>query len=174
MKRFTIGLPNESVNNSGSIKNRILERIKDIYPFFKWNVGGDKEFDLQYAGPKDRLIFDFGNDRPRFFAWNRRFWNPFNTMKDVPTSTEHYTANELNKALLKLHKYAKQYNNYFDDNGYDYITANGEPVRIYQTFIQIGDHIFPFKGYNLKSYKKETPYIINVILNIVNNVEITA
>lgn len=173
MKRITIGLPNTSVDNNGSFKNDILNKIADTFPFFKWDMDDNKETDLRYAGPCDRLIFDFDN-HPKFYAFNRRFWNPFNLFK-TPKIVEHYTYSDLNRAMYKLHKYAEQYQDYLNDPGYDYINEFGEPVRIYKHFIQIGDTIIPFKNYGayfLSPKKKETQKIMNTIINIVNNIDI--
>lgn len=174
MKQFTIGLPNAHVDNNGSFKNAILNKIADTFPFFKWDMNNDKEFDLQYAGPSDRLIFDFNYEKPKFYAFNRRFWNPFNAFK-TKKSVEHYNYTDLNRAMYKLHKYAEEYNDYLNDPGYDYINEYGEPVRIYKHFIQIGDTIIPFKNYGayfLTPKKKETQKIMNTIINIVINIEL--
>lgn len=176
MKRYTLGIPNSLVDNTNSFKKSILNKIADTFPFFKWDMNGDKTYDLQYAGPCDRLIFDLDLEKPKFYAFNRRFWSPFNPIKtENLDSVKHYSYYDIQKAMHKLHKYAKFYQDYLNDRGYDYITETGDPVRIYQNFIQIGDHIIPFKNYGayfLTPKKEETTYITNVIMNIVNNTKI--
>lgn len=182
MKRFTIGLPNFSIDNKGTFKNKILNKVAEQFPFFNWNKNDDEPvYNIEHAGPSDRLVFEIGNfdEKPQFYAFNRRFWNPIKTNPlyyngKKLTEVEHYSIADLHRAMYKLHKYAEAYNDYLKDPGYDYVTEYGEPVRIYQNFIQIGDHIIPFKGYNTyflnptKTVKKD----INIIMNIVNNIEI--
>ena len=175
MKTYTIGLPNTYIDNKGSFKKYILNSVAEQFPFFKWNQNEEeKDFNLRYAGPTDRLIFNFDNKEPKFFAFNKSFWNPFkkyNTLKN----TEHYSSLDLAKAMHKLRKYAKQYDDYLNDPGYDYINEFGQPVRIYQNFIQIGDTIIPFKNHGFYSFspkKEENTKIINIIMNIYNNIEI--
>lgn len=176
MKTFTIGLPNKHVDNKGTFKTNILKAIAEQFPFFKWNQNEDeKDFNLRYVGPSDRLIFDFTDNKPKFYAFNKRFWNPFKTYKTNTDNTEHYTPYDLTIAMHKLRKYAAQYNDYLKDPGYDYLTEEGLPVRIYQNFIQIGDHIIPFKNHGFYSFspkKKEDTKIVNIIMNIYNNIEI--
>lgn len=171
MKTFTIGLPNKFNDNNGSIKNYILNTVAEQFPFFKWNTNNEKVYDIQYAGPSDKLVFEFGKE-PYFYALNRKFWNPFIKPSN---NTENYTPYEVAKAMHNLRKYAEQYNDYLRDPGYDYLTLDGKPVRIYQKFIQIGDNIIPFKKHGFYSFspkKEENIKITNIIMNIYNNIEI--
>lgn len=183
MKRFTIGLPNTNVDKKGTFKANILKAIAEQFPFFKWNKNdNDKTHSIEYAGPTDRLIFDLNNFKnQRFYAFNKQFWNPFNVNDELYynskplTECKHYSPAELSIAMYKLHKYAEEYNSYLQDPGYDFINEFGEPVRIYKDFIQIGDHIIPFKSYNcyFANNTKTTKQDINIILNIVKNINIT-
>lgn len=172
MKTFTIGLPNNFDDNKGSIKNYILKTIAEQFPFFKWNQNkNEKYFNLQYAGPSDHLAFEIGEE-PKFYALNKRFWNPFIKR---PNTTTNYSAYDVAKAMRKLREYAEQYNDYLKDPGYDFINQYGEPVRIYHNFIQIGDNIIPFKKHGFYSFspkKEENIKITNIIMNIYNNIEI--
>lgn len=177
MKTYTIGLPNSYNDSTGSVKNYILNTIAEQFPFFKWNTNEEeKDFNICYAGPTDRLVFNFNKEKPKFFAFNKRFWNPFKKY-DTFENTEHYSSFDVAKAMRKLRKYAKLYNEYLADPGYDYLTESGEPVRIYKDFIQIGNTIIPFKKYGFYSFspkKEENLKITNIIMNIYNNVEINA
>lgn len=171
MKTFTIGLPKYNNDNKGSIKNYILKSVAEQFPFFKWNLNENEKYNnISYAGPADRLIFDFNTGSPKFYALNKRFWNPFS--KHVDDNAENYSSLDLMRAMIKLRKYADQYNDYLSDPGYDYINQFGQPVRIYQNFIQIGDHIIPFKGYGMFLDKKKENKYINIIMNIYNSIDV--
>lgn len=55
---------------------------------------------------------------------------------------------EFDLALKRLAEYAKIMEDYEEDRGYDF-TYMGQPVRIYQKFIQIGYTIIPIDNPSL-------------------------
>lgn len=155
MKSINIILPNKNRDNNGTIKNKILKEIANRYPFFKWHTDEkEPEFSVEYAGPKDILVF--GNPNMHLFALNKRFWDNSKYNKDimeyantlVEQSNRTYDAEtELDIAMFKLKKYAETIKSYEEDKGYDF-TYMGMPCRIYDTFIQIGSNIIPYRGYS--------------------------
>lgn len=61
MKGFTIKLPKQNIDPQGSLKNRILNEVKNRLPFAKWygiHTPEDPEYSISYAGPEDLLCFD--------------------------------------------------------------------------------------------------------------------
>jgi len=60
MKGFTIKLPKQNIDPQGSLKNRILNEVKNRLPFAKWygiHTPEDPEYSISYAGPEDLLCF---------------------------------------------------------------------------------------------------------------------
>lgn len=173
MKTVNIILPNKNYDNNGSIKNKILNEVNKRYPFFKWNMNDNEpEFSVEYAGPRDTLVFDFINSR--FSALNKRFWNPYpneeikhyaNTL--VAQSNRTYDAEtDLDMAMYRLKKYAEFINSYNEDRGYDFVYM-GMPCRIYDKFIQIGSNIIPYDGYstfihNIRNIEKQKKLIATI------------
>ena len=54
MKGFTIKLPKQNIDPQGSLKNRILNEVKNRLPFAKWygiHTPEDPEYSISYAGP---------------------------------------------------------------------------------------------------------------------------
>ena len=52
MKGFTIKLPKQNIDPQGSLKNRILNEVKNRLPFAKWygiHTPEDPEYSISYA-----------------------------------------------------------------------------------------------------------------------------
>lgn len=172
MKQFTLGFPSENVDKNNTFKSKFMKAIAEKFPFAKWhNNENDKLHSVDYIGPKDRLIFTL-DEKPYISAFNRRFWNPqnLNDIKELfyprPYKVKHYDYVDINEAMYTLRKYADEYYDYLRDRGYDYM-LNGQPVRVYQNFVQIGNTIIPFNldNYNFllsPKYKETTNIIINL------------
>lgn len=73
MKGFTIKLPKQNIDPQGSLKNRILNEVKNRLPFAKWygiHTPEDPEYSISYAGPEDLLCFGC-NRNAHFSAFNK-------------------------------------------------------------------------------------------------------
>lgn len=73
MKGFTIRLPKQNIDPQGSLKNRILNEVKNRLPFAKWygiHTPEDPEYSISYAGPEDLLCFGC-NRNAHFSAFNK-------------------------------------------------------------------------------------------------------
>lgn len=179
MKQFTITLPNNKIDNNGSLKARILQAAAEKLPFAKWHGVNTKScplFDVEYAGPKDKLTFGL-NKNAHFAALNKRFWNEGKAFVITPIANKSFNVknynadSELDKALLRIQEYADFLEDKERDPGYDFMFM-GQPVRIYQKFIQIGNNIIPTT--NTAFFKREeNKPIINIIVNISKTKNIT-
>lgn len=182
MKSFTIKLPKQNIDPQGSLKNRILNEVKNRLPFAKWygiHTPEDPEFSVSYAGPEDLLCFGC-NRNAHFSALNKKYYRPEHTHNDycmcpfanrVFKLREYDAISEFDMALKRLSEYAKIIEDSEKDPGYDFI-YNGQPVRIYQKFIQIGYTIIPIDNPSLflNNYRKsDKNNIINIIINISNS-----
>lgn len=188
MTSFTINLPKYNLDNKGTVKNRIMKAIEEKLPFAKWHgihTPERKDLSIAYAGPEDYLGITNFKDNVYFHALNKKFFNPCikcSALCPFAKSTldlNNYDGiTELDLALRKIEKYAKWLAEQEEDPGYDFIYM-GQPVRIYQNFIQIGNAIIPLNDItstlNRFSEKKKNNYI-NIIINIskteiINNFE---
>ena len=78
MKGFTIKLPKQNIDPQGSLKNRILNEVKNRLPFAKWygiHTPEDPEYSVSYAGPEDLLCFGC-NRNAHFSAFNKKYYRP--------------------------------------------------------------------------------------------------
>ena len=78
MKGFTIKLPKQNIDPQGSLKNRILNEVKNRLPFAKWygiHTPEDPEYSISYAGPEDLLCFGC-NRNAHFSAFNKKYYRP--------------------------------------------------------------------------------------------------
>ena len=76
MKGFTIKLPKQNIDPQGSLKNRILNEVKNRLPFAKWygiHTPEDPEYSVSYAGPEDLLCFGC-NRNAHFSAFNKKYY----------------------------------------------------------------------------------------------------
>lgn len=189
MTSFTIQLPEYNLDNNGTVKNRIMNAIQEKLPFAKWHgihTKENPEFSIAYAGPKDYLgITNLGNNA-YFHALNKKFFNPCKKCSccSCPFANDTFALNnydsftEFDLAMRKINKYAEWLKEQEEDPGYDFI-YEGQPVRIYQNFIQIGNLILALNDINssLNRFKKDKKdNIINIIINIskteiINNFE---
>jgi hypothetical protein len=181
MTQFTITLPKQSIDPKGSLKSRILQAAAKKLPFAKWHgidTPSNPLFDVEYAGPKDKLCFGL-NSNAGFSALNKRFWD--NKKEDVyyipflankSSKPKNYNAfDQLDLALKRLQEYADFLEDKERDPGYDFLYF-GQPVRVYQKFIQVGNDIIPTSDLNFFKREEQTP-IINLIVNISNSETIT-
>lgn len=187
MEGFTITLPKQNIDSKGSLKNRILNEVKNRLPFAKWygihTKDEDPEYSVSYAGPEDLLCFGV-NRLAEFSALNKKYYKPTcpcDSCYTCPFANKafklcNYEADtELDMALNRIAKYAKFLENYKKDPGFDFM-YNGQPVRIYQKFIQIGYAIIPIDNPSLylnsiSGANKNTT--INIIINISKSKKIT-
>lgn len=188
MKSFTIQLPHKNIDNNGTVKNRIMKAIQEKLPFAKWHgihTPENEDLSIAYAGPEDYLGITNLKDTVYFHALNKKFFNPCKKCYAYcPFAKEcldlnHYDGlTEFDLAMRKLNRYAEWLAEQEEDPGYDFIYM-GQPVRIYQNFIQIGNTILPLNDItsSLNRFKKEKKdNIINIIINIskteiINNFE---
>lgn len=181
MKSFTIRLPKQNIDNNGSIKNKILNAVANKLPFARWHgihTPETEEESICYAGPGDLLCFGI-HPTVEFSALNKTKWHttPCNKCLSCPFANStipfktYDSTTELDKALIRLQKYADFLDDYERDPGYDFMYM-GLPVRVYQKFIQIGNDIILIS--NMSYFKKkENKPIINIIINISKSEEIT-
>lgn len=188
MTSFTIQLPKYKLDSNGTIKNRIMNAIQEKLPFAKWHgihTPEDKKFSIAYAGPNDYLGVTNFNNHACFYALNKKFFNPCIKYSALcPFAKSELDLNnyngltEFDLAMRKINKYAQWLKEQEEDPGYDFIYM-GQPVRIYQNFIQIGNTILPLNNItsSLNRFKKDKKdNIINIIINvsktkIINNFE---
>lgn len=174
MTQFTITLPNNKIDATGSLKKRILQAAAEKLPFAKWHGLHTKSnplFDVCEAGPKDKLCFGL-NRLAAFSALNKRFFIdkpgsiicPF-VQANRAYNVKNYNADsELEKALNRLQEYADFLEDKKRDKGYDFLYM-GQPVRVYQKFIQIGNTIIPTDKLSFFKREENKP-IINIIINL--------
>lgn len=188
MTSFTIQLPQYNLDKKGTVKNRIMKAIQEKLPFAKWHgihTPENEAFSLAYAGPKDYLGITNLKDNVYFHALNKKFFNPCIKCsalcpfaKNTLDLNNYDGLTEFDLALRKINAYAKWLEEQEKDPGYDFIYM-GQPVRIYQNFIQIGNTILPLNDItsSLNRFKKEKKdNFINIIINIskteiINNFE---
>lgn len=188
MKSFTIHLPKYNLDSKGTVKNRIMKAIEEKLPFAKWHgihTPEHPDLSVAYAGPEDYLAITNINNDAYFCALNKKFFNPCRKCTATcpfakePLNFNNYDSlTELDFALRKIEKYAKWLAEQEEDPGYDFIYM-GQPVRIYQNFIQIGNAIIPLNDITStlnRFSEKKKDNIINVIINIskteiINNFE---
>ena len=189
MKSFTIRLPHNNIDNNGTVKNRIMKAIQEKLPFAKWHgihTEEDENYSVAFAGPKDYLGITNFKDTTLFHALNKKFFNPKKKCSYVTCpfangtfELRNYDAlTEFDLAMRKINAYADWLAEQEKDPGYDFIYM-GQPVRIYQNFIQIGNTILPLNDITaslnrFREEKKEN--FINIIINIskteiINNFE---
>ena len=188
MKSFTIQLPQYNLDNKGTVKNRIMKTIQEKLPFAKWHgihTPENPRHSISYAGPNDYLGIMNLKDTTLFHALNKKYFDPCKKCTcHCPYANGAIELNcydgltEFDIALRKINKYAKWLQEQEEDPGYDFIYM-GQPVRIYQNFIQIGNLILPLNDINATlnrfSEQKKNNYI-NIIINIskteiINNFE---
>lgn len=178
MKTFLIGLPEKKQDNKGFLKNYLINKIANKYPWLTMDgIDGPKneKTSMQYAGPGDYIAFGLS---PKYNVSALRPSSWFEPCKDCPCYTcpfnSVYKYNKYNLlddfdiAMKKLDEYANSINCPLD-KGYDFKWF-GLPVRIYQNFAQIGNTYIPkYNGmFQLPSdlTDKQKENINNVIINI--------
>ncbi len=178
MKSFYFKLPSKKQDNNGTLKEYIINKIADKYPWLSMDgIDGPKSYSsLQYAGPEDYIAFDaspkYDVCAVRPYSWEQ--YKPscpcYKCPFDIFDTTNKYDlASEFDIAMKKLDEYA--YNKGYYDKGYDYKWF-GLPVKAYQNFIQVGNTFIPKKNNtyiipsDLSIEQKTT--INNVIINIYN------
>lgn len=175
MKRFYIELPSKEQDNKGILKDILVKNILTRFPFL--SVDGvdtplNKRSSVQYAGPGDFItigdspLVDVAAKRKR-----RSFWDIIRGEKAmiVNNTPKINLYNDFDAAIERLEEYAEEKKIRLD-KGYDF-KYFGTPVRIYQNFTQIGNHIIPRR--NNRDYfdslnSKDKQIIINVIVQINN------
>lgn len=175
MKRFYIELPSKEQDNKGILKDILVKNILTRFPFL--SVDGvdtplNKRSSVQYAGPGDFITIgdspfvDVAAKRKR-----RNFWDIIRGEKAiiVNNTPKINLYNDFDAAIERLEEYAEEKKIRLD-KGYDF-KYFGMPVRIYQNFTQIGNHIIPRR--NNRDYfdslsGEDKQIIINVIVQINN------
>lgn len=175
MKRFYIELPSKEQDNKGILKDVLVKNILTRFPFL--SVDGvdtplNKRSSVHYAGPGDFItvgdspIVDIAAKRNR-----RSFWDIIRGEKAmiVNNTPKINLYNDFDAAIARLEEYAEAKKIRLD-KGYDF-KYFGMPVRIYQNFIQIGNHIIPRhdnRDYFDSLNNEDKQIIINVVVQINN------
>ena len=166
MKKFYIQLPSENKDPKGLLKKYLVEKILGRSPWLSF-AGIDTPSvnrGVQYAGPKDYIVFDPNAE----FDVN---WATYDDLaestKAIPTYNlyDNFTA-----AIEKLEHYARAKHPFFSKPDYDF-KYFGQPVKVFDNYVQIGYDIIPRN--NVRFYLSSLPEksinnITNVIVKINN------
>lgn len=186
IKQFVVGLPSKAKDYAGELKSKILNKIANNYPNLTWHGIDCEECPLNsvsYAGPGDYLTFGIDSNM-NVAAFNKRYYNPNYSgtcyYNSIPLNLDHRYAGapkfydaetQLDIAMYKLHEYAKFVKEQQKIKGYDF-EYQGQPVKIYPKFIQVGYSIIPYENYRpcfncINATERKN--IFNIIINISNS-----
>lgn len=156
--KFAFLLPSKKNDPKGSFKKAILNQLSNNYPHL--TIDGidypDTGLGIRYAGPKDCITF--GSSNYHDVSWTNE--DIKNVMDEMPV----YTPENWFAFTKKLEKFANgEEDEYLKKKGYDF-TLNGEPVKVYDNFIQVGYRIIPRNTYNYKPTTTIETTIISLMI----------
>lgn len=146
---------------SNSSDNYIMSRLLEAYPELVTEeiLKNNMKNDYWYMNPNSKFMFGYPHTCSKTFTYSPKV--RFNDYFDYASSFEN--------AIRRLNKYAKEKYGY--DKLYDFVLADGTPVKEYQNFIQIGYNIIPKGNYSnyYKNLSLRDKVTINNVVIVINN-----
>lgn len=173
MKTYTFKLPknNDSAKN---YKDALMGRVINAYPW----LTAESKFDYPYSN--DGIEYATGGDyltlgvsKTHNLSWLPRVTGETGFAASLLGFDRYNNVNfdletEFSSALAALNRYAVA--NHPFDLGYDFTDMLGQPVKIYDNFIQIGyEVIHTTPGYFRFLKPKQKKLIIDITIKVKNN-----
>lgn len=160
MKSFIVTMPSYDIDPKQELKNFLINRVADTC---KWL---NPEKTLSDVGYGERVAFDYS---PYLSIRKGNGYTPLYSLPEsiYPKKKNYNLYTDFDAAMAKLAYYAEEANKPLE-RGYDFKWF-GQPVRITQPFIQIGNTIIPRKDsarYLAALSPIEQTNITNIIIKI--------